>query len=539
MSVDGHTLMFAGIGSAQCGARVFDWSRWIEGWLNLTIGRGLPGELSRSFEIVEPSASPILESLRAFGYSPATAIADLVDNSIAAHAACIDIAFHWDGERSWVSIADNGDGMTDDELKSAMRLGSRSPLEERKKGDLGRFGLGLKTASFSQARCLTVMTRRSLAQPAVRQWDLDLVQRTNEWRLLSEISDSLSPKMSGILPISGTVVVWESLDRLLGKSLGSTEAASIESFLKVVDDVKAHLELVFHRFLGRPNPLVITVNGRQLVGWDPFLRNLNSMTSGAESIPLAGGTMTVQPFVLPHKSKLTEAEHAAAAGRDGWNASQGYYVYRDSRLLVGGSWLGVGGVKEEHSKLARIQLDIPSSLDHLWQVDVRKASIKAPAAVHSDLRRIARATKKAAQEVYRFRGKQVTGRVASDYVIGWKSIRGRAGASEYQINRKHPLIEDALENGLTSRADVERLLRFVEETVPVTQIGIAVSESLDQTQNAFQLSAPDELFAQLDYLYGRLVSRGRVPSDALDYLSTVEPFIFHPAVLQAYREDLE
>jgi hypothetical protein len=489
------------------------------------------------FDIVQPSASPIMESLRAFGYSPATAIADLVDNSIAAMATTIDIHFHWAGLESWVSIADNGKGMSADQLKLAMRLGSRSPLEMRDEGDLGRFGLGLKTASFSQARALSVMSRRLGGNPAVRRWDLDLVESTNEWRLLRSVTNELHARMLELLPIAGTVVVWQSLDRLLDKQFGSQGAGSSEHFLRTVDDVRTHLELVFHRFLSRQAPISITVNGVPLVGWDPFLRSKGSATTGAEAIPLSGSTVRIQPFVLPHKSKLTDAEHEAAAGKDGWNASQGFYVYREDRLLVGGSWLGIGGVKEEHSKLARIQLDIPSDLDHLWQVDVRKASIKAPSAIHVDLRRIARATKKAAQEVYRFRGKQVVGRVASDYVIGWNVIRGRAGSTEYRVNRKHPLVKDALENGLLARADVERLLRFVEETVPVTQIGIALSDSLDTDRTAFEGTPASELLFQLRYLFDRMTARGSSESDSLDYLATIEPFIFHPAVVQAFREE--
>ncbi len=479
-----------------------------------------------------------MESLRAFGYTPATAVADLVDNSIAADATRVDIVFHWEGDLSWVSIADDGRGMSGSQLTTSMRLGSRNPRESRAEGDLGRFGLGLKTASFSQARCLTVMSRPDSGEPSVRQWDLDLVERTNEWRLVNVVPASLHAKLLDLLPGRGTVVVWEGLDRLTDKAHGATATATASNaaFLRVVNDVRTHLELVFHRFLSRPSPVRMTINGQPLVAWDPFLRAKGSSTTGIEVIPLGGTTVSVQPFVLPHKSKLSNAEHDAAAGVDGWNSSQGFYVYRGDRLLVGGSWLGLGGVKEEHSKLARIQLDIPSSLDHLWQVDVRKASIKAPNEIHADLKRIARATKKAAQEVYRFRGKQLMGRVVSDFVIGWTSLVVRGG-TQYRLNRRHPLVLEALESGLSSRKDVERLLRFAEETLPVTQIGVALADSLDQARNAFEGVAAEEVTAQLEYLFMRIVSRGGTPRNALDYLGSVEPFIFHPDIMQAFRED--
>ncbi|WP_218839992.1 ATP-binding protein [Salinibacterium xinjiangense] len=492
------------------------------------------------YEIVEPSASPILESLRAFGYSPQTALADLIDNSISASAFEIRVQLHWMGSSSWISITDNGDGMDEKTLVAAMRLGSQSPLNDRSKGDLGRFGLGLKTASFSQGRQLTVMSRTPKAENLhVRQWDLDVVQRTDEWRLLTEAPSEISESMAELLPDSGTVVALGKLDRMLDKVFGAESAGSQADFLKIVDSVRRHLELVFHRYLSRSRPVRIWVNGQQLIPWDPFLRShMATSTTGKESIWLAGYEVVVEPFVLPHKSKLSEAEHEAAAGLDGWNASQGFYVYRKDRLLVGGSWLGVGGAKEEHSKLARIAIEIPSTLDHLWQVDVRKSSIKAPSGMLGDLRRIARATKKDAEEVYRFRGKQTASRLAKEYVVAWDAIGHRSGGTSYRVNRRHPLVADALSDGLVNKTAVERLLRFVEETVPVTQIGIAVAESLDSTKGPFQDEGL-EVRDQLEFMHQRQIAKGKSSSEALDFLATAEPFIYYLEIVQAFREDLE
>jgi hypothetical protein len=486
------------------------------------------------FEILEPSASPILESLRAFGYSPETAIADIVDNSISADATVIDITFVWKTDSPYVLIADNGRGMSEGELVAAMRLGSRSPHLDRAKGDLGRFGLGLKTASFSQGRELTVVTRDAHHGPdsVMRRWDLDEVQRTNQWRLLKSLSSSQLVDIE-VSSATGTVVVWSKLDRLLD---GAGRNHSQALLLRTVERVAKHLELVFHRFLLRPRPITISVNGKRLTGWDPFARdNLATISTGVESLPLGGSSVQVEPFVLPHRSKMSADAHELAGGAQGWNASQGYYVFREDRLLVAGSWLGIGGMKEEHAKLARISLDIPAKLDHLWQVDVRKASVKVPSPLLTDLRRISTATRKRAQEVYRFRGKIAANRASNEYVIAWVSNELRGGATKYTLNRRHPLVESALLQGLSDQASVERLLRFVEETIPVTQIGIGISGSLDSPNVPFENDSP-AILDLLEFQFQRQISRGRRASEILDRLASSEPFTYYPQLVQIFRE---
>lgn len=493
------------------------------------------------FEIVEPSASPILESLRAFGYTPETAIADLVDNSISAKATRIDIEFSWNGPSSRVIVTDNGEGMTEPKLVEAMRLGSTSPLTHRNKGDLGRFGLGLKTASFSQARELTVSSipKGASSQQSIRRWDLDAVVETNEWRLLRNASKQVQNIIDERQPETGTVLVLGKLDRLLGlsdQSLTEIEPSKIH-FLDTAAKVAEHLSMVFHRFLGRKSkPIEIYVNNNKVHAWDPFLSaNVSTWSPGKELIPLAGHQIAIQPYVLPHKSKLTESEHEKAAGPNGWNASQGFYVYREDRLLVAGTWLGIGGVKEEHSKLARIALDIPSELDHLWQVDVRKSSIKAPSAIASELLRIAKLTKKHAQQVYRFRGKTVSSKNTKDFVVAWISQVTRDKGTTYKLNRKHPLVETAIQDGLKPGPEIETLLKFVEETMPITQIGISVSESLDSTHIPFE-GGTSELEHQLKFLISRLIYRGKTKAEAIEFLGASEPYSHFPSILEAMKD---
>ncbi len=494
---------------------------------------GHAGE-QEDYEVTEPRADALVESLRAFGYSPATAIADLVDNSISAGAQSIDIHFLWRRGDSVVIVRDDGRGMAEAELVEAMRPGSMSPLEVRSETDLGRFGLGLKTASFSQARELTVATKQGDgAQVHVRRWDLDVIGETHQWRLLKNSPSTLAASDIEI-PGQGTVVVWSKCDRLAGVSSGSGEAGA-KRFYALASDVGEHLAMTFHRFMKGRGAIRLSVNGNVLEPWDPLMEGEGSSALGEETLPLAGASVAIRPFVLPHRSRLTPEQRDTHGGINGWNHMQGFYVYRDRRLMVAGSWLGLGMARDEHTKLARIAVDFPSELDHQWQIDVKKSSARPPGALVEDLRRIARATRRQAEEVYRHRGKLVTRRTAKDFVFAWQQMKTRDGYV-YRVNREHPLVRQALENAGDRRA-VERLLRFVEETVPTTQIGIGIADGLDQQPAPF-LGKERELESLLRGLVEGTASLGGAPDVALEKFSVVEPFSSYPAVVQIVRESL-
>lgn len=318
------------------------------------------------YESAEPLAGALIESMRNFGYSPETAIADLIDNSISAGARTIDVTFTWDGAASSISVADDGRGMSAEQLYAAMRLGSTSPLDNRAASDLGRFGLGLKTASFSQARELTVFSRQPLHDSiAVRRWDLDFVSSVNKWHLMKTPPDGFN--FSGLQDGQGTVVVWTKCDRLVEAAEPSDHKVQAR-FNQAARRVGQHLAATFHRFMVGRGKITIRLNGTEIAPWDPFMEaHPATQNLGREVLPLAGKEVMVTPHVLPHRSKLSAAEQDDGAGAHGWNQQQGFYLYRGKRLLVQGGWLGLGFAKEEHAKLARVRIDFPASLDHEWQ----------------------------------------------------------------------------------------------------------------------------------------------------------------------------
>ncbi|MEQ1673086.1 MAG: ATP-binding protein, partial [Hyphomicrobium sp.] len=337
------------------------------------------------YEIAAPRASALVESLRGVGYSPSTAIADLVDNSISAGARNIWLTFKFDGSMSTISLLDDGCGMSEVELRQAMVLGARNPLDTRSNGDLGRFGLGLKTASFSQCRCLTVAARKDNIV-SVRRWDLDYLTKmaADDWRLLIGPRDGSEALISPLTQITtGTLVVWETLDRIVGGARSDDRKAE-DAFNAMIEAVDHHLGMVFQRFLDRPNsPLRLYINGRRVRAWDPFMRSHPATEfTPSEAITAQSGMVTLQGFVLPHKDQMTEDELRRGAGSQGWAAHQGFYIYRGNRLMVAGGWLGLGTPRpwtmEEPYRLARISVDFDNTADTSWEIDVKKSVARPP-----------------------------------------------------------------------------------------------------------------------------------------------------------------
>ncbi len=419
----------------------------------------------------------MISSLRAFGYDFATAIADLIDNSIFAAAQNIWIDYSWNDGQPWFRVTDDGAGMTEKVLKDAMRLGSQSPLDVRDKNDLGRFGLGLKTAAFSQCKLLSVRTKTASGKPVFRCWDLDHVQIENKWELSLKPPSGAEDQLSSLDPLEhGTVILCQKLDRLV-TDIEDPEAEA--NFLAKFEYVASYLEMVFHRFLnGRPK-LKISVGSHQCKGWDPFLEK-NGFTQEYYTEFIDHRQVRVTPFVLPHVSKRTEEENRRGGGINGWNAHQGFYVYRNKRMIIHGGYLDFNLKAEEHYKLCRIRVDLPNSLDHEWGIDVRKAAASPPSYVRSALERIAKFTRSEACEIYRARagsgGKTRKTRSSSHEI--WS--RSKVGDKViYRINRDNDAIQQLIKKHKLSKSLINHLFHLVENSVPHRSIVIDNSETED------------------------------------------------------------
>jgi hypothetical protein len=490
----------------------------------------------QKYDIIPPEPSALIESLRSVGYTLPAAVADLVDNSITAQARTISVTFHWAGAASHMVLLDDGRGMSEEQLRNAMRPGSQNPLQNRAPSDLGRFGLGLKTASFSQCRNLCVATKAVGGPVSTRTWDLDALAASSEWRLLKDppkVADSAISQLAS-MP-SGTVVVWSALDRLVGED-NVGDAAANDRFNDAIDYVRDHLALTFHRFL-EDGSFKLQLNEKPVLPWNPFLTsgNVTSAATPEEYIPFARSGVRFQGFVMPHKDALGEKEFRASAGPRGWTAQQGFYVYRNRRLLVFGDWLRLGRptpwTREEQFRLARIRLDILNDSDSDWHLDVKKSTARPPALIRDRLTDLADAVRTTARSVFAHRGKYGK-RLAVPMVTErpWVSTV-RASGRAYSINRNHPLVQAVLKQYPDKSPELDALLRLLEETVPVEQIWLDAAE---QTQDhAAPYSGLDLSIIRSDMrrVLEFLLQTGINRATALERLRSIEPFDRYKALI--------
>ena len=467
----------------------------------------------------EPEASSMIETFRAIGYNLETAVADIVDNSISANAKNVWINFDWKGEETWLSIKDDGVGMNNEELIQALRPGSKNPLDDRNNKDLGRFGLGLKTASFSQAKQLAVVSKKQDYKTVNWTWDLEFVRQTKSWNLIDLMPKEFSLKSLDDLN-SGTIVIWNDIDRVVNH-LKKEDDNALDKFLIIIEIVKKHLAMVFHRFI-ESKKIKIFFQDIEIKPWSPFLIVEQATQSFPEEY-LHNGIVTIKGFVLPHKSKISEEKYRYAEGTKGWNEHQGFYIYRNERLLLAGDWLGMFR-KEEHYKLIRIQIDLPNSLDAEWQIDIKKSVARPPLIFRDQIKAYALKVRAQGVEVYRHRGKSIQRLPGQQFVPLWIDHK-RADKWFYKINREHPLLEKII---LQSKSEpdkaIELLLRFIEETIPSKSIFIKESEEPEAQGKPFEGKDHEVIRTTMQTMFDKLIESGKSPEIAKSIILNIEPF---------------
>jgi hypothetical protein len=365
-------------------------------------------------KIMEPSAARLVESLRDTGYTFTTSVADIVDNSVSAEADKIEIILDLDfGNNPFLMIADNGTGMDETALEAAMIYGS--PLRPSPKS-LGKFGMGLKTASTSFCRKLTVISHKD-DHYAIRQWDLDKIAKSNKWILLEPDLDEYNEQIDYLDKTregkNGTIVIWENIDRLVRSN---NEGATKDQLDKIIKDLREHLSGVFFNFsLGSEGfkKININVNKVALIPWDPFCRWLNTegqkrveihknkpfkiteLVSGKEELI---GEFHVNIYILPNKNELTALElERMRYGLD----NQGFHVFREGRMIYSGGWPNRLFVKEPHLNLIRVELLFDHKLDHYFQIDIKKSRIDLPKDLRDQLKKVVAPARNEANRRYR------------------------------------------------------------------------------------------------------------------------------------------
>lgn len=462
-----------------------------------------------------PYAPTLIESTRAIGYSLEAAVADIIDNSVAAGASRVDL-FFFPVDEEYVAILDNGRGMDESELTSAMQYGSKNPMEERSKEDLGRFGLGLKTASLSQCRMLSVITKRD-NNVVARRWDIDYVTNTGKWSLLildeNEIKEL--PVIDELLKYNtGTLVLWQKLDRLKAGELNFEHVLG-----RKIDIVREHIALVYHRYLTGEvgiKKVNISINNMKVEPIDPFLLSKSIQAMDNETLIVRGKRIEVTPYILPHISKMASDEIKMLGGKEGLRKHQGFYVYRNKRLLVWGTWFRMMR-QGEMSKLARIRVDIPNDLDDLWTLDIKKSSAIPPAEVRNNLKSVIEKLAEKSKRTWTYRGKKET----DDSIIHvWNRIKTRNGGYIYEINRDYPLLIELQEQNNKMAGRLLLLMKQIEENIPLNSLYLDLTND-EKIENDSDISTSEIIRMFQDILKA---TESCAKSNMIETLKKTEPF---------------
>ena len=471
-----------------------------------------------------PVASDLMATARSFGnYDLAAALSDIIDNSIQANASLVEIDFQPKESDVIVRIRDNGVGMDGNALKRAMRPASSNPAQEREPQDLGRFGWGMKSASLSQARVLTVVTWQNFNAVAAR-WDIDNIE---DWSMdYFESKEALSLLSHKIESKSGTEVIWSHADRL---NEYATEV-DMDELSTIISSARKKLSLIFHRFLSgeAPTKLSIVINGIKLTPLDPFLSSHNAtQTLDAEVIRMSGGrSIEVKPFILPHFSKLDVVQQAEVGGEEGMIRNQGFYIYRNKRLIIHGTWFRLVP-HGELSQLTRVRVDLPNNLDEEWKITLDKSDAQLPTALKKRLLKVIKQFNKKSVSVHRRKG--VSTHIDHVETVWKREVKN--GQAIYKVNREHPVTKSVLEY-----EGVEAVLSMLETYFP--------AESLVKDSAKGVTQGPSDT-AQFEYLTKQFFlnylsenSEGeRSVEGFIHFIQNVEPFASQKAYARSYVKE--
>ncbi len=491
----------------------------------LALGRQVNLIAPETLEVI-PDPTSLMEAMRAVGYTVESAIADLIDNSISAGADVIEVQYDA-SETPFISILDNGDGMSPDELTIAMRHGSHNPADNRDPSDLGRFGLGLKTASLSQCRKFTVASKKDGVVSA-RQWDLDFVQSTGKWLVIVPNSVELETlplytKLDGMH--TGTLVTWQDLDRL---TAGANDQQS--EMTEKLGALYEHLALVFHRFTEREEgltPVEITVNGLKIPSRDPFLKS-NTFRQPLEGqvIRHERGNVRVTPYILPPVSHLSKDEIDLAGGKEGLRGTQGFYVYRNRRLVMWGTWFKLVP-KDEFFKLTRVQVDIPNTFDDLWALDIKKSAAFPPESIRNRLKELIPHFASTSKKTITYPGRR---KANNKFTSLWTRVEPRHGVFRYEMNSEHPAIQSlSLNLDESGKKQLQFLLGLAGEALPFESIYADMSADSRPSEN-------DETYANILEIAEQFL---KLVEGNIDQVLDIDPIVRHPTLHARLRKELE
>lgn len=432
-----------------------------------------------------------IATLKKIGYSFTTAVGDILDNSIAAQCTKIEFLFLPLPEGPRLLIVDDGFGMNDLELQESMVIGCKNPDDERRQGDLGRFGSGLKTASFSQADVLTVVSKTSNSKISAARWDTRLVQELNKWTLQIFESDDLDSLdyLNLIKPKdSGTIVCWDYLSCI---ETGEHSPDVQDQVAALCVELGLYVGKYFHRFLTGSNSIEMSINGKSIHCHDPFMRNIGGYEEGpSTSLRSKKGVISIYSHILPRFNQMTNDQIEIYGGNRYITQRQGLYIYRNKRLIIEGGWLGLAPAKEG-TNLARIQIDIPSGVDDEWQTDLKKSELKLPPKIKAMLKKIIGSPRRKSKRVHNYAGK------SESENRFWQITENEIeGTIQYKVNLDNTDLEE-IRKGLDSSQThlLTRFLHSISKNIPINHIYNTMS-SAPKSINQASIYTDDALFKE-------------------------------------------
>lgn len=430
-------------------------------------------------EDASPNPEYLIKSIAEQGYSLETSLADLMDNSISAKADKIEVLIDTDSEPFKLFLADNGQGMTEEELSKNMQFPSNSPEDSRSNSDLGRFGLGMKTASFSQTRKFTVLSKKKgETKYHGRTWDVDFL-KANGWKIIINSDEEVARLMYQYNQLSkeflksfndyepNTIVIWEGLykfEKYLKE--GNRRDPLKREITEVTSD---YLALVFHRFMEKEtDPLQIRINNTIVSPFNPFpeeekdFRQIEPKQSSFRS-----DVIKIEGFVLPSRA-ITEISKGLtkwATRHRGLMDMEGLYIYRADRIILFGGWNGIVK-KAPRLQLARLRVEVGNSVDHLLHLNVAKSQIVVPHELRNAFEDYIHELKIEAEREYYNRGiRKFSGTKSQNHVQLFERSYSNKG-SILEVNNNFPLVknlQESLNNKQNSQLNL--LLRMINTRV--------------------------------------------------------------------------
>lgn len=498
--------------------------------------------MSKDLENI-PKADMLMGSMRSMGYTFESAIADVIDNSISANCSVVKVLFPTNPlQKSCVGILDNGEGMDDKALFEAMRYGSAANEDTRSENDLGRFGLGMKSASLSQCKVLTVVSLKDTHLSAYT-WDYNYIRDKKEWVVKKHNQDEIEsfPYIDQLLEFSkGTLVLWKDFD-VLSKSSDGQVYETLNNLKDVVGD---YIALIYHRYLSLPtkNKLTMFVNNQKIKAQDPFLESNPKTTTKKERTIAINDTfgierqIKIKPFILPFATDLSEKDKKLIGGIENLRSKQGFYIYRNNRLIIWGTWFGMKP-RAELTKNARIRVDIPNTLDDIWSIDIKKQSATIPKRIQNQLKNTVTDALEISvrKQTHRGRKNKVDDKI--DYI--WDRMEGRNQNYYYQINRESKLYQFVKEK--ISEEDFgyfEMFIGEIEKNIPIQQMYI------DKSNEAIEVEEADNRFDDVYQLGVTLIENIRKVSDKnvreiVEDVMKSEPFCNYFDIKEKLLKDYE